>query len=1026
MRFISINCSKLLLLVSFLILGNNLFAQDIIKVSGTVSDAGGSLQGVNVKVKGTTTGVMTDTNGKFTVNAPSNGELVVSYIGFEPQTISINGQTTLNIELKENIQSLDEVVVVGYGTMKKRDITGSITSVSAKEIEKNSPVTIASALQGKVSGLDIMSSSEPGAGSSYRIRGASTLSDGGSKPLFIVDGMEVSNIDNINPRDIASIEVLKDAASTAIYGSKSANGVFLITTKEGNSLKPKVSLGYSLKQSEIAKTLPQMNRIEGNRYETLRNYFAGNYAISNRDSLNPAYTDDNFYQELLFRKAYTSQVDASISGADKKLKYYISMGYLNEEGIQINTYNKRLTSRINVDYNATSKLTIGNRVSFTLSNQRMVPWSSRANLLNRPANFSVIEPDGSYTPVIASRVNPLAASMLGPNDYKTYNIYLNEFLEYKILPELRFRTSISGNMYQSNYNNFSPAILDQGLRAKSTNSNNTGISWTYDDVLTYSKTFKKDHAVTVMGGFSLQESTTDYTQLSVTDNVSEGIEMSNAYGGVNMGLTRTTWTGYRMASFFGRATYSYKGRYLFNSNIRYDGSSRFGSAHRWGFFPSASVAWRFSDEAFMKWSRPALKDAKIRLSYGVTGNQNAGNFASLDIYSTSYYADYLGLSPSQLSNPDLGWEQTKQFNAGLDLTFLEGRLTLVMDYYKKQTSDVLYLVKLPQTTGFKTSYRNVGNVDNNGFEFTINSTNIKTKDFEWSTSLNLSFNKNMIMSIPEGGQQFINNVYILDKGYAVGTMYGWKRNAIFSYDQSNAFTPEWKQLTPIFDGKDRFTGYQLNGQTYTGDVKQMRYSSAAGAVFKGGDVMWDDVDKNGVIDANDRQVLGCGQPDVMGGFNTEFRYKDFTLSAFFSFALGGDVYNRYEEQRSNHKWSFIARPNPVNLANSWLAPGDVAMYPKPDGTAALDNTREASSLWIEDGSYIRMKNLRLGYRLPAKTIKFLGVESMDLSIMIQNFFTWTNYSGFDPEIPSLGYALGYDNNSYPKAKDILVGINLNF
>ena len=1026
MRFTSIKYSKLFLLVLFLLVGNYLFAQDIMKVSGTVSDASGPLISVNVATRGSKLAVMTDNNGRYTVNAPSNGELVVSYIGYEPQTIRINGKTIINIELKENAQNLEEVVVIGYGTMKKRDITGAITSISAKEIEKNSPVNIASALQGKVTGLDIMSSSEPGAGSTYRIRGASTLTDGGSKPLFIVDGMETSNIDDLNPRDIASIEVLKDAASTAIYGSRSANGVIIITTKQGNSLKPKVALSYSLKQSQIAKTLPQMNRIEGNKYEILRNYFSKNYSINNRDSLNPDYTDDNFYQELLFQKAYTSQIDVSISGAEKKLKYYISAGYLNEEGIQLNTYNKRMTSRISVDYNATSKLTIGSRTSFSLSKQRMVSWSSRAYLLNRPANFRVIEPDGSYTPVLASRVNPLASTMLGPNDYKNYNINLNEFLEYKILPELRFRTSISGNLYLSNLNNYSPAILDQSLRAKSTNSSSTGISWTYDDVLTYTKTFHNDHAVTVMGGFSLQESTTDYTQLSVTDNVSDGIQMSNAYGGVNMGLTRTTWTGNHMASFFGRATYSYKSRYLFNSNFRYDGSSRLGSDHRWGLFPSASVGWRLSDESFMKWTKPALKDAKFRVSYGITGNQNASNFASLDIYSTSYYGDYLGLSPSQLSNPLLGWEQTKQFNTGLDLTLLEGKLTLTLDYYKKQTSDVLYLVKLPQTTGFKTSYRNVGNVDNNGFEFTINTTNIRTRDFEWSTSLNLSFNKNMIMSIPEGGQQFINNVYILDKGYAVGTLYGWKRNAIFSYDQSNAFTPDWKQLTPIFDGKNRFTGYKLNGQAYTGDIKQMRYSSAAGAIFKGGDVMWDDVDKNGVIDANDRQVLGCGQPDVMGGFNTEFRYKNFTLSAFFSFALGGDVFNEYEYQRSNHMWSSISRPNPENLANSWMAPGDVALFPKPDQTAALANTREASNLWIEDGSYIRLKNLRLGYRVPAKTIKFLGVESMDISVMVQNFFTWTNYSGFDPEIPSAGYSLGYDNNSYPKAKDILFGINLNF
>jgi hypothetical protein len=386
----------------------------------------------------------------------------------------------------------------------------------------------------------------------------------------------------------------------------------------------------------------------------------------------------------------------------------------------------------------------------------------------------------------------------------------------------------------------------------------------------------------------------------------------------------------------------------------------------------------------------------------------------------------MGLSPSQLSNPDLGWEQTNQFNAGLDLSFFENRLNVVIDYYSKQTSDVLYMVKIPQTNGFKLSYKNIGSVDNNGLEFTINSTNVRTKDFEWNASLNLSFNKNIITSVPEGGQQIINDVYLLGEGYAVGTMYGYKRNAIFSYDQSNAFDPNWNQLTPIFDKKDRFTGYQLDGQTYTGEVKQLRNSSSSGAIYKGGDVMWDDVNKDGVIDANDRQVLGCGQPDVIGGFNTEFKYKNFSLSAFFSFALGGDIYSRYEEQRSNYKLSAAVKADPVNLANSWMAPGDVALFPKPDGTGVLDNTRAASNLWISDGSYIRLKNLRVGYDIPKKIIKTLKINSMSVFALIQNFFTWTNYKGFDPEIPSNGYVIGYDSNSYPKKKDILFGINLNF
>jgi TonB-linked SusC/RagA family outer membrane protein len=1026
MRFNILNSLKLFLFVIFLSVGSSVSAQSI-KVTGIVSDNDGPIIGANVITKGAKTGVITDENGRFTINVPSNGVLVISYIGYEAQTVNINGKTTIKVLMRESLQNLDEVVVVGYGTQTKRDITGSIVSVNAKEIEKSSPINLASALQGKVSGLDIMSSSEPGSGSTYRIRGTSTLSDGGSTPLFIVDGMEAPNIDNLNPRDIASVEVLKDAASTAIYGSKSANGVIIITTKEGNSSKPKVSISYSIKQSQLSKAVPQMSRIEGIRFETLRNYNGGNYtAIANRDSLNPEFIADNNYQALLFKKAYTQQTDVSISGAEKKLKYFISAGYLDEEGIQINTYNRRMSSRVNIDYAGTSKLTIGNRFAFTLSDQRMADsYSSRSNILSRPANYNVIEPDGTYTPVISSRINPFSSAMLIVNNNKIYEISLNDFVEYKFLPELKFRASISGNLNQRNYVYFAPAVVSTVNQASSRNSNRTTLNWTQDDVLTYSKIFNKNHAVTILGGFSYMEAGYDYTQLFASNNISDGIQTSNAYGAVNASQTFSVWSGNRLASFFGRGSYSYKGRYLFNSNIRYDGSSRFGSNKRWGLFPSASAGWRFSDEKFFKWAKPALKDAKFRLSYGVTGNQNAGDFASLGVYSTSFYADYLGMSPAQIKNPELGWEQTQQLNAGLDLTFLDGRINFVVDYYKKQTSDVLYLSKIPQTNGFKTTYMNIGKVDNNGLELSFKSTNIRTKDFEWTTSLNLFFNKNMIASIPDGGAQYVNGVYILDKGYAVSTIYGWKRKAVFQYNESNAFTPDWQQLTPLFDGKDRFTGYQLNGQTYTGTINQMHYGTASGNIFKGGDVMWDDVNKDGVIDNKDRQVLGCGQPDVMGGFNTEFSYKNFTVSAFFSFALGGTNFNQNEYLRSNNTASAITRANPVTIANTWMAPGDVAFYPIAN-TSSVENYRQASSLWIEDASYIRLKNLRFNYKIPTQKTKFLGIESANVYLLAQDFFTWSNYSGFDAEIPSSGFSVGYDNYAYPKAKSILLGVSLNF
>ena len=997
-------------------------------VKGVVTDSNGPLPGVNITVRDSKARAVTDIDGRYSIDVAADGVLTFSFTGYVSYKADVKGRSVIDVVMKESLQELDEVVVVGYGTMRKRDITGAITSVGAADLINNAPTSVATALQGKVAGLEILSSSEPGATSTYRIRGASTISSEGSNPLFIVDGMEVDNIDNINPRDIASVEVLKDAASAAIYGSKSANGVVIITTRQGTSSTPQVSVSYSVKQSRISHKLPQMNRQQGIDYEILRAYLQNSEPSAfSRDTLNPSFTWDNNYQDILFRNAYTHQVDASISGAEKKLKYFLSAGYLSDEGIQLNSYNRRITSRVNADYAATERFTVGTRLSFTTGNNRMTPWGGRSNILSRPASMALILPDGTYAPVVANRTNPLAYTMLCKNDNKYYDVNFNGFMEYKIIKDLKFRRSIAASFYQKNFRYFQPAILVASQIPSSKNTHTTNFKWTHEDILTYSRTFDDVHSLSVLGGFSIQQYSSEYVNLSVSDNITEAVETSSGFGTVDMEDTKHAWTANRMASWFGRVSYSYKQRYLFNSNIRYDGSSRFGRANRWGLFPSVSLGWRFSDEGFMDWSDGFLSDAKLRYSFGKTGNQTAGDFAALSQYSTVAYVDYIGIMPTQLENDLLGWEDTKQHNVGVDFSFLDGRINFNFDYYRKRTSHVLFNMKLPGTTGFDNSYSNIGAVRNRGYEFMISTRNIKTRDFEWTTTLNIAVNKNVITSIPSEAVQIVNDVYILDNGYTLGTMYGYRARMIFPYDQSNAFTPEWVQLTPVFDEKDRFVKYQLNGQDYTGEVKQLRYGSPTGEVFKGGDVMWDDLNGDGVIDEADRQVIGCGQPDFIGGFSTDFRYRNFTLSAFFSFAIGGDVYNNYESSRSDHKWSSLTMANPVNVANSWKAPGDIAKYPQPSSArSTVDNTRKASSLWIEDGSYIRLKNIKLEYRLPDRWASAARMRSASVSLMLQDFFTWTNYSGFDPEIPSSGYTVGYDNNSYPKAKSVLLGISLNF
>lgn len=1005
------------------------FAQKV-HISGVVEDmkTGEPIIGATVLEKGTTNGTVTDFDGQFELMINQGTQIEISYVGYNLKTISASANKVIKVQLEEDTKLLDEVVVVGYGSMKKRDLTGAICSLNESELMENKPTNIAGALQGKVSGLEIVTSSEPGSTSDIRIRGASTLSSEGSTPLFIVDGMEVDNIDNIAPADIASIEVLKDAASASIYGSKSANGVIIVTTKNGTTSKPSVNVGYSVRIAQLARTIPQMNRRQCIDYDILRAYMAGSYNGSSvyvNDSLNPSFAADNYYQDILFQTGLTHQADVSLSGKTEKVNYFSSVSYMNEDGIAINTWNKRGTARLNVDYKPWEKVTIGTRLSLSLGAMRATPGGARQRILERPANMALVFPDGTYAPVIASRNNPLAWSEICTNNTKYYDINFNEFIEWQIIKDLTFKASIAGTMTQQNYRYFQPAILSTEQTTASSNKNTTSLRWTHEDVLTYNHTWNDTHTLTAMVGFSIQGYKQEYINLSVSDNISEAIETSYAFNHVDLNKTFHFQTENRMASFIGRLGYSYKGRYLLNATMRADGSSRFGSSKKWGVFPSVSAGWRLSDESWMEWAKPNLTDLKLRYSFGMTGNQTAGDYAAMSQYSNIAYADYVGVYPTQLENNTLGWETTLQHNLGVDLSLFNSRLGLVMDLYKKDTRDVLFSMKLPGTTGFASSYTNVGNINNEGLEFTISGHMIKTRDFDWTASINFAFNRNKLYNIPEENKTIQNDLYIIDNGYTLGTMFGYKAIQIFQYDQSNAFSDEWEQLTPIFNDKDQFIEYQLHGETYTGNVNQLHYGTDKGEIFKGGDVMWDDVNHDGVINADDRQIIGCGQPDFTGGFNTGFRWKGLSISAFFQFSVGGDVINMYEANRNANVYSTLTQASPVYLAQSWLAPGDVAKYPIPSANrAVVQNTRANSSLWIEDGSYIRLKNIKVSYSLPKKWTTKMKMEDWTFSIMMQDFFTWTNYDGFDPEIKSSGFAIGYDNNSYPRSKSILCSMNI--
>lgn len=1005
------------------------WAQDKnMKVTGVVTDGKSPIIGATVKVKDGKSGTITNVDGEFSLLVPSIAKSIeISYIGFEKQIVAI-AKGNIKVVLVENRKMLDEVVVVGYGTMRKRDVTGAITSISGEEINGSKTSTITEALQGRVAGLVIAGSSEPGAASSVMIRGASSLStEGGSNsPLYVVDGMEVNTIDNINPNDITSYEILKDAASASIYGSRSANGVIIITTVQGKEGAPKISLNYSYRNSSIGHKVPVMNRQQGIDYINMRNYAAGSLpstSIDVVDTYNPIFMQDNYLQDLLFRNAPTQKIDLSIAGASKALKYYVGAGYLDDQGIQINTYNKQITLRSNVDYNPVSNLNIGSRLSLVKTDRRTASSKSRGELLTRPANYPIYELDGTFSPVINGRPNPMAEAVLGAADTDIYDLNMSQFLEYKFLKDFKFRPSISAIMTNSLYSDFNPAILDIAFLRNSVNQTTTLFTWNYENLLTYTKELK-NHSFSAMLGSSFQKTLVKTTTLDVTGNVSDNLPISYSYMKAKS-TTNSIETGNALQGLFGRLSYSYKSRYLFNMNVRRDGSSRFGLNRRYGTFPSASVGWRFSDESFFKFIKPSVDDAKLRISYGKTGNQGASNFPWQGLYALNVYASEPGFYPSQLENKDLGWETTQQVNVGLDLSLFKSRVRIVADYYKKQTSDVLFRVNIPETTGFNSVYRNIGNVENKGYELDINTVNIKTKNFQWKTGLNLAFNKNMITSVPPGGRLYSNDMYVIDKGFALGTMFGYKALNIFPYNESNNYDMNWNQLIPIFNENGVLQEYQLNGATYTGPRQQKKYASSTGKVFGGGDVNWEDINHDGVIDDNDRQVIGNGAPKVVGGFTNAITYKGFTLSAFFSFSFGNDIYKR--SVASNNSWvlSSITRGDPRIVAQSWVAPGDNAKYPMLFDSK-VENTRQTSSLWIEDGSFIRLKNVKIAYSLPSKALKAIHMNSVDVYCMLQDYFTWTNYSMFDPEMAATGYNYGMDLNNYPRSKSMLFGINLNF
>jgi TonB-linked SusC/RagA family outer membrane protein len=1016
-------------------------------VSGTIkNDKGEPLPGASVTIRGSTAGTTSNGEGRFTIAGVDAGTvLVISLVGYTTKELTVGDRTSLNVALTASANGLDEVVVIGYGTQKKRDITGAISSVSAKTIEEKQPITLFDAIQGAAPGVRVMSNSgAPGEESAITVRGLSTLSDDGIKPLYIVDGVPMKSIAAINPKDIQSMEILKDAASAAIYGSRSANGVIIITTKRGEEGKALVDLGYLRSYSKLSNRISQANRQERVIFDR-----RSSLGLDEKRDDSTAFSrnSDNDYQALITQLAVRNQVDVGVRGGARALNYYNSLQYLDETGIVITSYNKRFTLRTNVEYRPSKRVAMFTRLNFSYQTRNNINEGNVIQQsLQRPPGMALYFPNGEYIYFNGGRRNPLAEAYLRSNISKIYKGVLYQGFEFQFSNALMLHADASADLELNRRSFFSSKFLSSSSPQVSTGQDETQIPLRLQGSLymSYKKAFNVDHHVTAMAGVNLEKNKLEEINLEGSNFVTESVTTLNAAGLFSLSDLYTRASASALVGFYGRLGYDYKGRYLVNATVRRDGSSVFGAENRWGNFPSVSVGWRFSDEHFMSSTTGILTDGKLRASWGITGNQEIGDYDAFQQFEFGSYI-YNGVSgvrtSPRMGNAALKWEQTKQSDIGLDLTFLNGLINFTGDYYIKQTTDLLYDDPLPNELGFPGKVRtNIGAIENRGLELMVTATPVRTKNFNWQTSVNWSMVRNKITSIPE---DYIDDIWSVQQGKEAGNFYGYRFLGIYEYDESNAYTEDYAtRLIPqlkkdaqgnVIVGKNMkpvLLGYTMpDGTPYTGTVKQL---TTAGVVSKGGDVIWEnlpDAAKGGARDGNigneDRQFLGHGQPRWGIGWSNSFSYKGLALSFNFYGNFGNKVYNENRRNLASFSNSNTT-PDAYFIYNMWKYPGQLTdTYRGGDKTA--DNMRRGGSQYLENGSFIRLQSVRLGYQLPARLSTKAAMRMLNVYVYGLNLLTWTEYTGFDPEVGQNSVLKpGNDPGKYPRRREFGMGLNISF
>lgn len=1017
-------------------------------VSGkVVDDSGLALPGVGIVVQGASTSTVTNTNGSYSIRVPgANSVLVFRFLGMETREIRVGNNKVLNVSLRKSNERLDEVVVIGYGTTTRRDLTGAVAQVKMADLEKAPVKSFDEALAGRVAGVSVgTSDGQPGSNTNVVIRGAGTLTQNPT-PLYVIDGFpsEDANSNSINPSDIESMEVLKDASATAIYGARGANGVIIITTKKGKAGAPVINYNGYAGFAQNPKTISLMNAYEFVKYQAeLEPVYAQNAYLNKMPLEDYRNVESIDMQDRIYTSNPLSHNhELSIRGGNATTTYSISGNILDQNGLIINSGFNRYQGRFSLDQVINKKIKVGTNFNYAATKTYGAIASETAYKYTY-SSLALMYSVWGFRPVAASgeqlideffdpdasagdfRVNPIISAENELRETKVNSLAANAWAQFTLAPGLTFRSQGGISQVMVNRNIFNNSLTANGNFRRVEGVNGSVIfnpinTWSNENILTYSKTFNNDHNLNVVGGFTLQSQNNEYYGLEAQQVLNEdlGIDgLDEAETSINFS-NRSSWT---MSSFLGRARYNYKSKYYFTTSFRYDGSSKFAPGKRWAFFPSADVSWRMKDEPFFK-EVDFISDAKLRVSYGASGNNRVSDFPYLTQLTVPRFGGYSfnNANPTRgavlfsYGNEDLRWETTLQSNIGYDLSLFKGRLNLTADVYRKVTKDLLIEANLPYSTGLTniynraTAYKNIGKLRNQGLELSLNTTNFDKKNFKWTTNFNISFNQNKILELYEDiasiaaqvafDSDFSNTPsYLSPVNQSAGQMYGLIWDGVYQYE-------DFDQILGTYILKDNIT---TNGQ--------------ARSTIQPGDIKYKDINGDMKVDLADFTVIGRGNPIHTGGFTNNFNYKGFDLNVFFQWSYGNDIINANRlifegnAKRSralNQYASYAERWQPDNPSNTLFRTGG-------------QKDAYFSSRVVEDGSFLRLKTVSLGYNFDATWVKRMRIKSFRTYVSAQNLHTWTNYSGSNPDVSTRHSVLtpGFDFASYPLARTLVFGIS---